>query len=80
MAGQRDSVKTYACVKWLTGMYKDTITHDVDLSWILDFDGRKLDETYVIEWRVAPKPARGGWKVFDGMVLEVSGKYTTSST
>lgn len=65
--------KTYACVKWLSGAYKDSITHDVDLEWIVDFDARNLEESYVIEWRVSPKP-RTGWKVFDGLVLEVSGK------
>lgn len=69
--------QTYACVKWLTGAYKNTITHDVKVDWILEFDGVR-DESYAIEWRVQPKP-RAGWKVFDGVVLEASGKYNTFS-
>lgn len=68
--------KKYALVRWLSGTYRNQMTHNVDISWIRDLnDGDDFrDESYVVEWRIPPMP-RSGWPLFDGKILEISGEY-----
>jgi hypothetical protein len=67
----------YALVEWVTGRYKGTLTSNVNIEWIKDFDGSDVgsDESVVVEWRQPPMP-KAGWPLFDAKVLEVSGKYS----
>ncbi|KAK3910049.1 Coiled-coil domain-containing protein 187 [Frankliniella fusca] len=63
----------FALVRWLTGDYCGTLTPNVPLDWIRDFnetDG-EYDESYVVEWRKPPMP-RTGWPIFDGQIIDVS--------
>lgn len=65
-----------ALVKWMTGKFSGTFTHNVDTRWVLQFNPDDyLGESHVVEWRVPPKP-RSGWPVWDGEILEVSGEYS----
>lgn len=68
-----DAMQKYALVEWLTGSFKGTFTHNVEVEWIDDFDDSEMFRPtgHAIEWRVAPKP-KSGWHVYTGRVHEVS--------
>lgn len=72
-------VENYALVRWLTGMYAGTYTHNVSTSWILNFDPDS-EESQLVEWRKPPMPKTGSWPVYDCEVLEVSGTCNSFST
>lgn len=62
-----------ALVEWLGDHVGERYTHNVDTTWIKDFDPLQplSEESYVIDWRVPPKP-RAGYPVWDGKVLLTS--------
>lgn len=64
--------KQYALVRWVSGIYKDELTHDVPVEWVQDLDvhGDFTTESHIVEWRVPPKPA-DGWLLFNGEILAV---------
>ncbi|KAE8738352.1 hypothetical protein FOCC_FOCC016172 [Frankliniella occidentalis] len=65
--------RRYCLVKWLSGRDVGTLTHNLDLDWVKDFeesDDYRV-ESHVIEWRVPPMP-KSGWPLFDGEILEIS--------
>lgn len=66
----------YALVRWCSGEDEGKFNHDVPTAWIRDFttDGDYQSESWLIEWRVPPKPA-DGWALCDGQVLAVNGEY-----
>lgn len=80
--GSERRAEKFALVKWITGAYADTMTHNVKISWIKDFQEENYhaaaDESYIIEWRVPPQP-KAGWPLFDGVVLEISGTFGLAS-
>ena len=65
----------YVLIKWISGKHSGTTTHNVQVEWIKGFEEDDIDfvNSYVIEWRVPPKPAKG-WHFYDGQILEVSGE------
>lgn len=67
--------RTCALVRWVDGPDEGLYNHDVDVKWIVNFNPKSpRPETYAIEWRQQPKP-RAGWPVYNGEVLDVSGKF-----
>ncbi|KAK3907151.1 Lysophospholipase 1 [Frankliniella fusca] len=64
----------YALVRWLSGQCAGTLTHNVSVSWILNFDKDDFDpwESFTVEWRKPPMPRGGQWPLYDCLVLEVS--------
>jgi hypothetical protein len=62
-------------------MDNGTLTHNVNTEWIRDWDpkGATSEESYLIEWRVPPKPRDGKWPLYDGRVLDFSGKLLPQS-
>lgn len=69
-----------ALVKWLNGAEAGQFTHNVLVSWILNFDPDSdfRHESHVVKWKVPPKP-KSGWPLFDCEVLEISGEYSNGS-
>ncbi|XP_026287065.1 uncharacterized protein LOC113212540 [Frankliniella occidentalis] len=61
-----------ACIEWINES-PDSIdfTHNVPLEWVRGYSPDEKDESYVVEWRQAPKP-KGGWHFYDGIIHEVS--------
>lgn len=59
-------------------------TPGVDIAWIKNFDynefeksnGNDVDDiSYVVEWRDQSNEPLGGWNVYDGLVIAVSGNF-----
>jgi hypothetical protein len=69
---RRNNDKRFALVKWLDGVHEGTFTHNLDLSWILDFDGEPpYPDSVAVEWLQGAKP-RHGWHVYNATVMDVS--------
>ncbi|XP_034233030.1 uncharacterized protein LOC117640568 [Thrips palmi] len=64
----------FALVKWLNGPHAGTLTPNLNVKWIREFnpvDHHDASEAYVVEWRRPPMP-RSGWPLYDCNVLVVS--------
>ncbi|XP_066600966.1 uncharacterized protein [Prorops nasuta] len=73
--------KLFALVKWTEGTAKNTYSTDVPVEWIRNFDFCKYNSDYkckkipyAIEWRNGRKRPKGGWNLFDGLIIQISEK------
>lgn len=63
-----------ALVKWLSGIYEGTMTHNVPVSWILRFkENFGPRESFTVEWRRQSRRS-GQWPLYDCIILDVSGE------
>ncbi|CAG5090572.1 Protein of unknown function, partial [Cotesia congregata] len=75
----------YALVKWIDdGIDKNKYTPDVPIEWILGFDLKQFnanavneEESDVIEWRDTKNKPKSGWKLFNGIVIDISSRRST---
>lgn len=72
--------KLFALVKWCGTEDDGKFTSGVPLDWVKTFDyqrykeeGLDITELQAIEWREGRKRPVGGWPVYDGFVVQVSG-------
>ena len=74
----------YVLVRWTSGVYKGTMTPDIDIDWVrgsqsmtFNGDGKPIDcaGTVVIEWRVGKLQKANGWPLHHAVILQASSMY-----